>query len=375
MKSASRETNRDTSSSFETEAFVKIPVPKKSRGALTNITGRFEKLDYESVDDGWEQDEEPQKIATVVSAETAKSIISRNKSPDVSFNASINPYRGCEHGCIYCFARPTHAYLELSPGLDFETQLFYKKNAADLLRQEFNKQSYQCEPISLGINTDAYQPMEKKLKLTRQLLQVLQEYRHPVAIVTKSNLVERDIDILAEMAQDNLAKVMFSITALDNKIKSTLEPRTASYQTKLSAMKKLNDAGVPVGVMVAPVIPFISDHHLESVLEASQQAGATSAGYVILRLPHEVRPLFKEWLQEHYPDRAKRVLNWLKAMHGGKEYRAEFGKRMTGSGHFASLLSQRFKLACQRLGLNLNRKKLDCSKFRRADNKQLSLFS
>lgn len=352
----------------------KTPAVHKGRGALTNISGRFEKLAYELVDDGWEQDEPAQTIQTIVSAETAKSIISRNKSPDVGFNQSINPYRGCEHGCIYCFARSTHAYLELSPGLDFETQLFYKQNAVSLLRKELNKKNYRCEPIALGINTDAYQPMEKKLKLTQQLLEVLYEYKHPVTIVTKSNLIERDIDLLASMAQERLVKVMFSITALDNGIKATLEPRTASYQAKLKAMQKLHSAGVPVGVLVAPIIPFISDHHMEKILELSQQAGASSAGYVLLRLPHEVKPLFKEWLEEHYPDRAGRVLNWLKQMHGGKEYRAEFGQRMSGSGHFADLLRQRFKLACHRLKLNLNHNTLDCSKFRRSNEPQLSLF-
>ena len=321
----------------------------KGRGALSNPHVRFEANSVEKADDGWYQEDDTAALPEVVLPDRAKSVIATNNSPDVGFDQSINPYRGCSHGCVYCFARPTHAYLGLSPGLDFETRLFYKDNAVELLRAELGKRSYVCKPIALGINTDGWQPLEKRLKVTRSVLEVLAECRHPVTIVTKSTLILRDLDLLQNLARDQLVSVMVSVTSLDNDIKRTLEPRTASPQARLKVIEQLAAAGVPVGVLVAPVIPSLTDHELEQILEAAKAAGATSAGYVLLRLPLEVKDLFREWLTEHYPERAAHVMSLINQSRGGKDYQSEFGTRMVGTGVFAQLLSRRFELAKRRL--------------------------
>lgn len=340
----------------------------KNRGALSNPEGRFEMQLREDFDDGWELEEDLPKSAldTVLFPEYAKSIISRNDSPDIGFEQSINPYRGCEHGCIYCYARPSHAYMNLSPGLDFETKIFHKVDAASLLEKEFNKASYQCKTIVLGANTDPYQPAEAQLKITRTLLETMQRYQHPVAIITKGSLIERDIDILAEMASQRLASVAISLTTLRPTLKQTLEPRTASPKARLRVMRSLSEAGIPVRVMAAPMIPMINDTELERILELAAASGAIHAGYTLIRLPHEVKILFKEWLTTHFPDRAEHVMSLIRQMRGGKEYDATFGHRMRGEGQFAALLAQRFQLACKRYRLNaLPYAPLDTERFQR----------
>jgi DNA repair photolyase len=325
----------------------------KGRGALSNPHVRFDSTSVEKTDDGWYQEEgDTTSLPETVLPDRAKSVIATNNSPDVGFEQSINPYRGCSHGCVYCFARPTHAYLGLSPGLDFETKLFYKDNAVELLRAELSKRNYLCKTIALGINTDGWQPLERRLKVTRSVLAVLAECRHPVTIVTKSALVVRDLDLLQDLARDRLVSVMVSITSLDNDIKRTLEPRTASPQARLKVIEQLSSAGVPVGVLVAPVIPSLTDHEMEHILDAAKTAGASSAGYVLLRLPHEVKDLFREWLAEHYPDRAKHVMSLINQSRGGKDYQAEFGTRMVGTGVFAQLLRKRFDVAKRKFGLD-----------------------
>jgi DNA repair photolyase len=324
----------------------------KGRGALSNLAGRFDSVQLQEIDDGWYRDEVPESLNETVIADRARSVITSNDSPDVGFDQSINPYRGCAHGCVYCFARPSHSYLGLSPGLDFETKLFYKADAVALLESELGKRGYVCKPIALGINTDGYQPLEKRLEVTRGILAVLARCRHPVTIVTKSALVVRDIDLLADLARDRLVSVMLSITSLSNDIKRTLEPRTASPQARLRVIAELSAAGIPAGVLVAPVIPAITDHEIEDILAAAKDAGATSAGYVLLRLPHEVKILFREWLAEHYPDRAKHVMSLINQARGGKDYDAQFGVRMRGSGAYADLLRTRFSLAKRKLGLD-----------------------
>jgi DNA repair photolyase len=324
----------------------------KSRGALSNPAGRFDSTSRATVDDGWYADEVPESVNETVLPDRARTVITTNDSPDVGFDQSINPYRGCAHGCVYCFARPTHAYLDLSPGLDFETKLFYKADAADLLEKELSRRGYVCKPIALGINTDGYQPLEKKLEVTRSILKVLARTRHPVTIVTKSALVIRDLDLLADLARDGLVSVMLSITSLDNDIKRSLEPRAASPQARLRVIEALARAGVPAGVLVAPVIPAITDHEMEDILAAAKDAGASSAGYVLLRLPYEVKDLFREWLAEHYPDRAKHVMSLINQARGGKDYDAQFGVRMRGTGAYAELLRTRFHLAKRKLGLD-----------------------
>lgn len=326
--------------------------PLKGRGALSNPTGRFDVLTHERVDDGWYRDETPDSLHETVLPDGARTIMTHNDSPDVGFEVSINPFRGCSHGCVYCFARPSHAYLGLSPGLDFETKLFFKADAVGLLQTELSRPRYVCKPIALGINTDAYQPLEKRLELTRNLLKVLARCRHPVTILTKSALIVRDLDLLADLAADRLVSVSVSITSLSNAIKRTLEPRTASPHARLRVIEQLNQAGVPTGVMVAPVIPAITDHEMESILEAARAAGARSAGYVLLRLPHEVKQLFRQWLAEHYPDRARHVMSLINQARGGKDYDAEFGVRMRGTGPYAELLRSRFELAARRLGFD-----------------------
>jgi len=327
----------------------------KGRGSASRIDGRFEQRTVEAVDDGWyrmpdDSDPEPGKPVTEVRFEQARSIISRNTSPDVPFGQSINPFRGCEHGCVYCFARPTHAYLGLSPGLDFETRLVAKSNAAELLREELRKQGYRPEPIALGINTDAYQPIEKRLRITRKLLEVLHEAAHPVSIVTKSSRILRDIDLLSDMAQRGLVHVFVSVTTLDNRLSSKLEPRAAAPAARLKTIRGLREAGIPTGVLLAPVIPAINDAEIERILDAVRHAGAQAAGYVLLRLPHELKEVWREWLQLHYPQRAAHALSLIQQMHGGRDYDSAFGQRMRGSGPFADLIAQRFRRAHRRLG-------------------------
>jgi DNA repair photolyase len=324
----------------------------KGRGALSNERVRFEAHSVEKFDDGWYEQELQEAPSETVLPDRARRVITTNQSPDVGFEQSINPYRGCSHGCIYCFARPTHAYLGLSAGLDFETKLFYKQDAARLLRQELARRGYVCKTIALGINTDGYQPLEKRLQVNRSLLEVLVRTRHPVSIVTKSALIVRDLDLLADLARDRLVTVMVSMTSLQNDIKRTLEPRAASPQARLRAVQQLAEAGVPVGVLLAPVIPAVTDHEMEDILAAAKEAGASSAGYVLLRLPHEVKTLFREWLAEHYPDRAKHVMSLISQARGGKDYDAAFGTRMKGTGAYAELLRTRFELAKRKLGLD-----------------------
>ena len=332
----------------------KATVPIKGRGAASRVAGRFEKTLRVGEDDGWgsvyETDESPAPLPTTVTEETARSIISRNNSPDIGFSQSINPYRGCEHGCVYCFARPSHAYLELSPGLDFETKLFAKTNAVERLREALAKPSHHPAPIALGINTDGYQPIERQYELTRQLLAVLADCRHPVSIVTKGALVLRDLDLLAPMAAQNLVHVYVSVTTLDNRLSSRLEPRASAPHTRLKTVAALHEAGVPVGVLVAPVIPMVTDKDLEHILQASREAGARSASYVLLRLPNELKQVWREWLELHYPDRAAHVMSLMQQMHGGKDYDSSFGTRMSGQGPFADLIRQRFDKAYKRLG-------------------------
>src|SRR5712664_3981138 len=340
------------------------------RGARSFIQGRFETVARETFDDGWtpeEKDERP--LQTQVTIERARSIVSHNDSPDVGFDSSINPYRGCEHGCIYCYARPSHAYLELSPGLDFETKLFAKTNAAELLRAELSKPGYVPSPIAIGANTDCYQPIERKFGITRQIVEILAECEHPFTMVTKSALVERDLDLLAPMAKKNLVKVFVSIGSLDRALARKLEPRAASPQRRMDVLRNLAQAGVPCGVMVAALIPGLNDKTLEEVLEAASAAGAAEAAYVIMRLPNELKELFKEWLAAHYPERAGHVISIVRQMRGGRDNDPRFGSRMTGTGIFAELIEKRFDIACRRFGLNghgAGRKppSLDCSRFR-----------
>jgi DNA repair photolyase len=343
----------------------------KLRGALSQIQGRFETEARSPFDDGWTPEEETAPPPeTTVTEERARSIIARNDSPDIPFDQSVNPYRGCEHGCIYCYARPSHAYLELSPGLDFETKLFAKTNAVELLKEELGKRGYRPTPMAFGTNTDCYQPIERRYKMMRGLLEVLAACDHPLTIVTKSALIERDIDLLAPMAKKNLVKAFLSITTLDRKLARALEPRAASPQRRVDALRALAQAGIPCGVMVAPLIPALTDSSLEAVLEAAAGAGAIMASWILLRLPNEVRPLFKEWLAAHHPQRADHVISIVKQSRGGRENDPEFGSRMTGSGNFVDLIGKRFELACKRFGLNsednhmASRGNLDCTLFR-----------
>ncbi|KTD46960.1 Radical SAM superfamily protein [Legionella rubrilucens] len=325
----------------------------KNRGAFSNPEGRFEKTVSERFDDGWDGEEERlPPLETLLLPETSKSIITRNDSPDLGFNQSINPYRGCEHGCIYCYARPSHAYMNLSPGIDFETKIFYKKDAATVLGNALNAPRYQCEPIVLGANTDPYQPAESKLTITRRILEVLLLHRHPVAIITKNAMIERDLDLLSEMARLNLVKVAVSVTSLSPQLKHIMEPRTSAPSGRLRAIRQLTEHGIPVRAMVAPVIPMINDMELEQILKAVKDAGALHASYVLVRLPYEVKTLFREWLTKHFPDRAGHVMSLINQMRGGKDYDATFGKRMRGEGEYANLLETRFRLACKRYQLN-----------------------
>jgi len=364
--------------------------PIKGRGATFNPGNRFRRDTREAVDDGWtpppaegkgdgeEEDQELPPLKTTVTIQRSRTIIARNASPDIPFTQSINPYQGCEHGCVYCYARPTHAYLDLSPGLDFETKLFAKPNAAALLTAELARPGYVCDAIAMGTNTDPYQPIEREWKITRQILEVLSACEHPVSIVTKSALVERDIDLLAPMAAKNLACVYVSITTLDRDLARTLEPRAAAPHRRLAAVKALSDAGIPVGVMTAPIIPQLTDKDLEAILDAASANGARYAGWTLVRLPHEVKDLFRDWLAQHYPLRAEHVMSVIQQMRGGRDNDPQFGSRMRGQGLFADLISRRFDIACQRLGLNRERAPMDTSRFRpprtESQRAQLALF-
>lgn len=334
----------------------KAQAPIKGRGAASYVDGRYAVTVARGEDDGWgsvyEDLSDAPRPQTRVTEERARSIVSRNDSPDIAQSASVNPYRGCEHGCVYCFARPSHAYLDLSPGLDFETRLFAKTNAAEQLQVELARPGYRCVPLALGINTDSYQPIERRYRIARSLIEVLHATSHPFSIITKSAGVVRDLDLIAPMAERGLASVAFSVTTLDNHLSSRMEPRAAAPHARLKAMKTLADAGVPVGVLVAPVIPMINDRELEHILEAAREHGATSAGYVLLRLPHELKQVWREWLQLHYPDRAAHVMSLIQQMRGGKDYDSNFGTRMRGEGPYAQLIAQRFAKAHRRLGFD-----------------------
>ena len=345
--------------------------PERGRGATFNPQNRFRREGREAYDDGWPApaeaampDAEPARLRTTVTIQPARTLIAHNASPDIPFTQSINPYQGCEHGCIYCYARPTHAYHDLSPGLDFETRLFAKPNAPTLLRAELAKRGYRCDPIALGTNTDPYQPIEREWRITRGILEVLAEHEHPFTIVTKSALVERDLDLIAPMAAKNMARVYISITTLDKELARSLEPRAATPPRRLQAILALSGAGVPVGVLAAPVIPQLNDRDLEGILEAAAANGARHAGWIMLRLPLEVAPLFRDWLDAHYPLRAEHVMSVLRQLRGGRDYDARFSARMRGTGPFAELIEKRFALACRRLRLNRDREPLDTSRFR-----------
>ncbi len=348
---------------------------RRGRGAVSNMPSRFEPM-REEVQDGWEIEEARAAFRTQVREERPRSVISRNQSPDIPFDRSLNPYRGCEHGCIYCFARPTHAYLGLSPGLDFETQLVARPMAGVVLEKELRKKAYAVAPLALGTNTDPYQPIERQYRATRSVLEVLQRFRHPVTVVTKGTLIERDIDILAAMAAQGLAQVGVSITTLDAELSRRMEPRVPAPARRLAMIRRLAAAGIPVRVMLAPVVPGLSDAEVEKILQAAADAGAQAASWIMLRLPREVSPLFQEWLAEAYPGRAAKVMARVREMHGGQEYEAEWGKRMRGEGHYAEMIGQRFEAARRRFGLARDLPKLRCDLFEAplAQGDQLALF-
>jgi DNA repair photolyase len=349
---------------------------RRGRGTLSNASGRYEPLARIAFDDGWQSLDDLPPFKTQVQVDTARKVITRNDSPDISFDRSINPYRGCEHGCVYCFARPTHAYLGLSAGLDFESRLFMKPDAPALLERELAAPSYTPRTIAIGTNTDPYQPVEKTYKIMRGILQVLERAGHPVGIVTKSALVTRDIDILSRMARRNLVKVALSVTTLDAKLARSMEPRAATPGKRLEALRQLSQAGIPTSVMVAPVIPALNDAEIERILDAAAMAGVKGAGYVLLRLPLEVRDLFKEWLLANYPDRYRHVMKLIRDMRGGKDYDSSWGQRMTGGGPYAWMIGRRFESHCERLGLNTERHRLTTAHFRKPvkGSEQLNLF-
>ena len=328
---------------------------RRGRGAVTNPSGRYEPFSRVEEDDGWGSSEKLVPFKTHVTVETPRRIITRNESPDIPFDQSINPYRGCEHGCIYCFARPTHAFMGLSPGLDFESSLFAKVNAPELLERELAAKNYKPSLIAIGTNTDPYQPIEREQKIMRGILRVLARYNHPVGIVTKSVLVLRDLDLLAPMAEKGLVKVYFSVTTLDPALARSMEPRASTPMKRLEAVRTLNTAGIPAGVMVAPIIPLLNDHEIERILEKAVSVGAREASYIFLRLPLELKALFREWIQDNHPGRLNHVMGLVKDAHGGVDYRPQFGERMRGDGVYATLIAQRFKVACDRLGLNRER--------------------
>ena len=349
---------------------------RRGRGAGLNPSGRYEPTSRHVFDDGWESIEELPPFKTEVQVEKPRTIITRNDSPDISFDRSINPYRGCEHGCVYCFARPTHAYMGLSPGLDFESKLFAKPDAARLLEKELAKDGYQPRTIAIGTNTDPYQPIERQYRIMREVLEVLETFGHPVGIVTKSALVMRDIDILSRMAGRGLAKVALSVTTLDRKLARTMEPRASTPTKRLEAIRALNEAGIPTSVMIGPIIPGLNDSEIERILDSAYAAGAREAGYVMLRLPLEVAPIFKDWLLRHYPDRYRHVMSLIRSMRDGKDYDSEWGKRMRGSGPYAWQIGRRFELTARRLGFNLERRPLRADLFTapEKEGKQLMLL-
>jgi DNA repair photolyase len=349
---------------------------RRGRGTASNVSGRYEPLARVAFDDGWQGLEELPPFKTTVTVDTTRKIITHNDSPDLSFDRSINPYRGCEHGCVYCFARPTHAYLGLSPGLDFESKLFMKPNAPELLERELSAPGYTPKTIAIGTNTDPYQPIERRYQIMRRILEVLDRAGHPVGIVTKSALVLRDLDILTRMAKRDLVKVAMSVTTLDPKLARVMEPRAATPPRRLGALRELIKAGVPASALVAPVIPAINDAEIERILEAIAETGVRHAGYVLLRLPLEIKDLFREWLMENFPDRYRHVINLIRQTRGGKDYDSTWGKRMTGSGPIAWMIGRRFEVACERLGFNLTSVKTTTQHFvpPRPPSEQLALF-
>ncbi|MBN9886381.1 PA0069 family radical SAM protein [Salipiger abyssi] len=352
------------------------PEHRRARGAASRETGRFERLQYEDTHDGWEIEEELPPLRTEIREERPRSLINYVRSPDLPFDRTINPYRGCEHGCIYCFARPSHAYLGLSPGLDFETRLVARPEAPQVLERELRAKRYKVAPLAIGTNTDPYQQAERDRRIMRGCLEVLRDFRHPLAIVTKGALVERDIDILGEMAAEGLVRVGISVTTLDADLARKMEPRAPSPRRRLAAIRRLSAAGIPVRVMASPIVPALSDPELERILEAGAEAGATAASWIMLRLPLEVAPLWRAWLEEHYPGRAARVMARLREMHGGQDYSARWHHRMRGEGPYAEIVAQRFDKAARRLGLDAEQPRLRCDLFRvpaRAGD-QLSLF-
>lgn len=349
------------------------PDRNRGRSAGINPSGRFEPVSRHVFDDGWNSLEELPPFKTEVQVEKPRTIITRNESPDISFDRSINPYRGCEHGCVYCFARPTHSFMGLSPGLDFESKLFAKPDAARLLDKELSKDGYQPRTIAIGTNTDPYQPIEKQYRIMREILEVLEARGHPVGIVTKSALVTRDIDILSRMAERGLAKVALSVTTLDRMLARTMEPRASTPTKRLEAIRQLSDAGIPASVMVAPIIPGLTDQEMERILDSARAAGAREAGYVVLRLPLEVSPIFKDWLLRHYPDRYRHVMSLIRSMRDGKDYDSEWGKRMKGAGPYAWQIGRRFEITAKRLGLNVERRTLRTDQFVAAAKDQLQL--
>jgi DNA repair photolyase len=350
------------------------PDRNRGRAAGINPSGRFEPLTRHIFDDGWESLDDLPPFKTEVQVEKPRTIITRNQSPDISFDRSINPYRGCEHGCVYCFARPTHSFMGMSPGLDFESKLFAKPDAAKLLDKELSKEGYQARTIAIGTNTDPYQPIEKQYRIMREVLEVLEARNHPVGIVTKSALVMRDIDILSRMAEKGLAKVALSVTTLDRMLARTMEPRAATPTRRLEAIRQLSDAGIPTSVMVAPIIPGLTDPEIERILDSARNAGAREAGYVILRLPLEVSPIFKDWLLRHYPDRYRHVMSLVRSMRDGKDYDSEWGKRMKGSGPYAWQIGRRFEIAARRLGLNVEKTPLRTDLFVAAEKRHEQLM-
>ncbi|MDQ2088456.1 PA0069 family radical SAM protein [Marimonas arenosa] len=349
------------------------PERRRARGAVSNTGGRFEAQTRQAACDGWDIPEPRPGIETELRVEWARSLITYNRSPDLPFDRSINPYRGCEHGCVYCFARPSHAYLGLSPGLDFETRLVAKANAPDVLRRELSARHYRPAPIAIGTNTDPYQPVEQKRKMMRACLKVLAEFRHPVAIVTKGTMIERDLDILAPMARDGLVRVGLSVTTLDPALARRMEPRAPVPARRLATIRALSRAGVPVRLMVSPIVPGLTDHEIEAILAAGHEAGANAASWIMLRLPLEVSSLWREWLEEHYPARAGRVMARLREMHGGKDYDARWGHRMRGQGHYAEMTGARFRMAARRLALDARQPDLRCDLFR-VPSDQMTLF-
>jgi DNA repair photolyase len=344
---------------------VSVPQLERGRGARFNPAKRFEALQSDYVDDGWDSLSELPRLKTEVFVETAKTIITRNESPDISFDRSINPYRGCEHGCVYCYARPSHAYMGLSPGLDFESKIFVKPNAAALLREELTAPNYAPRTIALGANTDPYQPIERDHRITRGVIEVLAEFKHPFGIVTKSAMVLRDIDLLKPLAALGLVKVAISVTTLDPALARSMEPRASTPSKRIDTIRQLSDAGVPTVVMMGPVIPGLNDHEIEPILKAAAAAGAREAGYTMLRLPHEVKEIFKDWLEKDHPDKAQKVMALVKSVRDGRENDPKFGNRMVGTGPYAWMLGRRFQAACHRLGLNRSRLKLSTDHFTR----------